>query len=35
MKLGQLIEFNMRKIFLKIHTQKVEKKLLPDPFLEN
>ena len=35
MKFGQLIECNMRKkIFLKNHTQNVEK-LVPDPFLKN
>ena len=35
MKLGQLIERNMRNIFLKSHTQSVVEKLVPDPFLKN
>ena len=35
MKLGQLIEYNIRSIFLKNHTQNVMEKLLPDPFLKN
>ena len=35
MKLGQLIEHNMRNIFLKNHTQNVAEKLFPDAFLEN
>ena len=35
MKCGQLIEYNMRNIFLKNHTQNVVEKLVPDPFLEN
>ena len=35
MKFGQLIEFNMREIFLlKNHTQNVAEKLFPDPFLK-
>ena len=32
---GQLIECNMRNIFLKDHTQNLVKKLVPDPFLNN
>ena len=35
MKLDQLIEYNMREIFLKNHTQNVLKKLFPDPSLKN
>ena len=30
-KFGQLIEFNMKNIFLKNHTQNVMEKLVPDP----
>ena len=29
------IEYNLKNIFLKNHTQSVVEKLLPDPFLEN
>ena len=35
MKFGQLIKRNMRKLFLKNHTQIVVEKLVPDPFLKN
>ena len=35
MKFGQLIDYNMRTIFLKIHTQNMVEKLFPDPFLKN
>ena len=38
MKFGQLIDYNMRIIFidlLKNDTQNVEEKLVPDPFLKN
>ena len=35
MKFGQLIEYNMSKIFLKNHTQNVLEKLFPDPYLKN
>ena len=35
MKLGQLIDHNMRDILLKNHTQNVVEKLFPDPFLKN
>ena len=35
MKIGYLIEYNMRNIFLENHTQNVTEKLVPDPFLEN
>ena len=36
MKLGQLIKFNMRKIFLKKnHTHNLVEKLFPDPFPKN
>ena len=35
MKLGQLIEHNLRNIFLKNHTQDVMEKLFPDPFPKN
>ena len=34
MKLGHLIENNMRNIFLKNHAQNVAEKLFPDPFLK-
>ena len=35
MKYGQLIEFNMRNIFLENHTQNMVEKLFPDPFVKN
>ena len=35
MKYGQLIEYNMRNIFLKIHAQNVVEKLFTGPFLKN
>ena len=35
MKFGHLIEYNMRKNFLKNYTQNVVEKLFPDPFLKN
>ena len=35
MKFDQLIEYNIRNIFLKNHTQNVVEKLFPDPFVEN
>ena len=35
MKFGQLIECNMRNIFLKNHTQNEVEKLVSDPFLKN
>ena len=35
MKFGQLIEYNMRNIFLENHTQDVVENLLPGPFLKN
>ena len=35
MEPGQLMEYNMRNIFLKNHTQNVVHKLVPDPFLKN
>ena len=35
MKFGQLIECNMRNIFLEKSYRNVVKKLVPDPFLEN
>ena len=34
-KFGQLMGCNMRKIFLKNHTQNVVEKLVPDLFLKN
>ena len=34
MKFGQLIEYNMRNILIKNHTQNVAKKLLTVPFLK-
>ena len=35
MKFGQLIEFNMRNIYFKNHTQNVVEKLFPGSFLKN
>ena len=35
MRFGQLIEYNMRTIFLKNHAQIFVEKLFPDPFLKN
>ena len=35
MKFGQLIEYNMRNIFLKNHTQNVVEMLIPGPFPKN
>ena len=35
MKFGQLLEYNMRSIFLKNRTQNVVEKLFPDPFPKN
>ena len=35
MKLGQLIEYNMRNIFLKNDTLNVLEKVFPDSFLKN
>ena len=35
MKYGQLIEYNMRTIYHKNHTQNAVEKLFPDPFLKN
>ena len=35
MKIGQLMEYNLRNILLKNDTQNVVEKLVPDPFLEN
>ena len=35
MKSGQLLEYNMRNIFLKNHTQNVAEKLMPDFFKKN
>ena len=34
-KFGQLIEYNMRNIFLKKPHTNVVEKLIPDPFLKN
>ena len=34
-KFGQLIEYNIRNIFLKNHTQNVVEKLFPGSFLKN
>ena len=33
-RFSPLIEYNMRNIFLKNHSQNVRKKLFPDPFLK-
>ena len=33
MKIGQLIEYNMRKLFLKYHAQNEVGKLVLDPFI--
>ena len=35
MKYGQLIEYNMRTIYHKNHTQNAVEKLFPDPVLKN
>ena len=35
MKFGQLIQNNMRKIFLKKNTPNEVEKLVPDPFLKS
>ena len=35
MKFGQLIEYNMRNIFLEKLCTNVVEKLVPDPFLKN
>ena len=35
MKFGQLIEYNMRNIFVKNHTQNVLEELFPDHYLKN
>ena len=36
MKIGQLIEYNLRNILLlKNHAENVVEKLVPNPFLEN
>ena len=32
-KFGQLVEYNMRNIFVENHTQNVLEKLFPDPYL--
>ena len=34
MKFGQLIEYNMRNIFMRNYSQKVVVKLFPDTFLK-
>ena len=35
MKFGQLVEHNMRNIFVENHTQNVLEELFPDPYLKN
>ena len=35
MKFGQLIEYNMRNIFVENHTQNLLEKPFPDPYLKN
>ena len=35
LKFGQLIEYNMRNIFLKCHARNVVEKVIPDSFLKN
>ena len=35
MKFGQLIEYEMRNIFLEISSQNVVGKLVSDPFIKN
>ena len=35
MKFGQLIEYNVRNIYHKNHTQNVAEKLFSDPSLKN
>ena len=34
-KFGQLIEYNMRTVFLKNHVQNMLEKLVADPFIKN
>ena len=34
MKIGQLIEYNIRNIFIKNYTQNMVEKLVPDPFIK-
>ena len=34
MKFGQLIDYNMRNIFLENHAQNVVEKLIPDPLIK-
>ena len=34
-KYGQLIEYNMKRIFLENQTQNIVEKLVPNPFLKN
>ena len=34
MKFSQLLEYNLRNIFLENHTKNVVEKLFPDPFLK-
>ena len=34
MKFGQLIEYNMRNIFIENHMQNVVEKLVPDPLIK-
>ena len=33
-KFGQLVEYNMRNIFVENHTQNVLEKLFPDPYVK-
>ena len=35
LKFGQLIEYNIRNIFLKNYTQNVVEKPVPDPLIKN
>ena len=35
MRFGQLIEYNMRNIFLETHTRNAAEKQVPDPFITN
>ena len=35
MKFGQLLEYNMRNIFVEKSAQNMVEKLFPDPFLKN
>ena len=35
MQFGQLLEYNMKTLLLKNHTQNMVEKIFPDPFFKN